>query len=317
MLSLSACTELITPPHTSPVSPDFDLSAPMMVAENSKDMSFKADEALGDEVIADSSPEEKRQLAYEYSATVRLPVGAVADMVRHHEKACSEVGPNICQLVLSSMVEHDLNEIGATLNIRAQKEWMTEFREKLVEDVRGAQGRVHAFTAQVEDISRAITDTNARLLAQQALRDRLVEVLDSDTHQIGDLLKVEQELSRVQGEVESIESYLRVLSGRVAMDHITLYYETLPQVVSTRATQPLYDAVNKLVSIFSQSVALLILFVAGALPWVVVGLPSLWGLLSVLRWITRGRGRSSPKSTEDNKNTPRTYEELGSEPSVE
>ncbi|MBX2812025.1 MAG: DUF4349 domain-containing protein [Myxococcales bacterium] len=270
-----------------------------------------SDEYLGTET-ATTSP---RQLAYEYSAHLSLPNSAVAKLAQQHENRCQEAGIKVCQVISSSVRERGPDFTHAELELRAARPWMTSFREGLVKEANAVAGQLRAMTAHAEELTRVMTDTTARLQAQQTLRERLMTLLALETDDIGNLLQIERELARVQSEIESAKSQLRQLRDRVAMDRITLRYDAMPKAVSSSATEPVIEALTTFFSTLSHSVALLILFVAGALPWVVVGLPCLWIFVRLLQSMLKSR---QPNSAPPNKvQNPQSYEDLTPEPSLD
>ena len=255
------------------------------------------------------SIENARQLAYTYTAGLALPPKNVTQVARSHEDRCRTAGPSVCQVVSSSVREQNEDYVYAELEIRAQRGWMTAFRQGLSQEATSAAGRLQSTTTRAEDLTRVITDTSARLQAQRTLRERLLKLLDRETDKVGELLQIERELARVQGEIESTDSYLKVLRGRVAMDRMSLRYEALRSAVSESAIQPVLDACTDFLATLSQSFAVLVLFVAGTLPWLLLGLPSLWISVRILRWITKRRPakkllsippNEAPQSKEEN-----------------
>ena len=226
-----------------------------------------------------------RQLAYEYNASLRLPAEKVGAVMKAHGARCAEAGPKVCQVISSSVSKNGPDRVYANLEIRAAKGWMDPFREGLADEADAADGNLSSMSARAEDLTRAITDTAARLEAQRTLRTRLLRLLERDTDKVGDLLQIERELARVQSEIESADSYLKILRARVAMDRMTLNYEAIPKVITPETASPLVEAFRNFFSVLSESLAMVIIFIAGAVPWIVVGIPVLWGLFRlVTRW---------------------------------
>lgn len=148
-----------------------------------------------------------------------------------------------------------------------------------------AGGRLKSEQQRVEDLTRQVLDLRARLDAQRTLRDRLKALLERQDGAVADLLKVEQELARVQGTIESQTSQLRYLEGRVSMNLMTVDYQSVPRAFTPAKRQPLLDAARDFFGILATSVADVIRFIAAALPWVVIGLPVLW--FAARRWRAR------------------------------
>ena len=128
-----------------------------------------------------------------------------------------------------------------------------------------------------EDLTRQILDTGARLKAHKTLRDRLLSHLATRDAKLHDLLALERELARVQGQIESATSTLNVLQKRVSMSMVTISYQSETLAVSQRSVSPVVRAIKNFVNIFSQSLAAVISIMAGILPWLIfVILPGLW-----------------------------------------
>ncbi|WOI53196.1 DUF4349 domain-containing protein [Parvularcula sp. LCG005] len=235
------------------------------------------------------APSDDRQLAYEYNAELRLPAGNVGAVAAAHEAKCKAAGPAICQVMSSSLNEQGEDYVYARLQFRAAKSYMDPFRSGLSAEAEKAQGQLTSLSSTAEDLTRSITDTSARLEAQRDLRERLLVLLEKDTDQIGDLLQIERELARVQGEIESAESYLNFLKGRVSMDMMSVNYSAIPKAVTPQTLDPLKRAVTGFVGTVARSLAAVISFIAAALPWILIGVPVLWVAISFVRRMFRRR----------------------------
>ncbi|MBB4636156.1 DUF4349 domain-containing protein [Longimicrobium terrae] len=92
-----------------------------------------------------------------------------------------------------------------------------------------SMGRVRQRSIRRQDVTAQATDLDARLTNLRTLRDRLRAHL-SQSSAVGDLIQVERELARVQGEIDALEAAQRGLQGRVALSGIQLDAER-PQVL--------------------------------------------------------------------------------------
>ena len=75
-------------------------------------------------------------------------------------------------------------------------------------------GRVESRRVESEDVTEQYVDVEARLKNKIVLRDRLRKLLDQAT-EVKDVLAIETELNRVQGDVDSMEARIKALKGRV------------------------------------------------------------------------------------------------------
>jgi hypothetical protein len=76
-------------------------------------------------------------------------------------------------------------------------------------------GRVEQESQAGEEVTKEYTDLAARLKNSRATEQRLLDVLRKNTGKVTDILKVEQEIARVRGEIEQMEADQRALKTRV------------------------------------------------------------------------------------------------------
>jgi hypothetical protein len=234
-------------------------------------------------------------LAYSYSVGFELPARNVAALKDSHEAECRAAGPQLC-LVLGGSVSGDGQDyMYGNLNIRAEPQWLAQFRAGLGEDAEAANGRVASESTSTEDLTRSIVDTEARLAAQETLRERLLVLLERPTDEVDDLLAAERELARVQGDIDSARSQLAVMRARVNMSRLDLNYSSVTNPVSTGAFNPVVDALRNFLTVLAGSLATVITIIAGAIPFVLILIPLIivtWRLFR--RWRTR---RGMPRTT--------------------
>ena len=229
-------------------------------------------------------------LAYAYTATLETPPERVAPLMRAHERACSSAGPSVCQVLQADLAARPADEaVRATLRLQAQPAWLASFRAGLERDARTAGGRLVASGTATEDLTRAIVDSEATLRAQVALRDRLQQMLSTRSGTLAEVLEIERELARVQGEIDALQSNLAVMRARVSTSALTLTYQSEGVAVSEGAFAPLAEAGDDFLRNFVQALAVLITLVSVLLPFALVGLLVLWLVLFARRrgWLKR------------------------------
>jgi predicted nuclease with TOPRIM domain len=85
----------------------------------------------------------------------------------------------------------------------------------------GTYGKVLDERTTSEDVTERYIDLKARLNNLQMEEQSLVELL-AKTKTVDEILRVEQELARVRGEVESLQGQINYLDRNVAMSLITV-----------------------------------------------------------------------------------------------
>lgn len=82
-------------------------------------------------------------------------------------------------------------------------------------------GRARNRTVSRTDVTEQVVDVEARLANLRAVRDRL-RVYLQQAGQMSDVVALERELTRVQGEIDALEARQRHLSSRVALAEVSL-----------------------------------------------------------------------------------------------
>lgn len=225
-------------------------------------------------------------IAYVYRYGLELPADRAPELMSRHEQACVAAGPAVCQVIGSQSSRYGRDELTARLEIRATPTFLTAFRAGLAGDAEAAGGRVAMAATDSEDLTRALVDTEARMRALSTLRDRLQQLLATRSAPLEQLLATERELARVQGELDAARSTLEVMRTRVATSRLIIDYSAEGRLAPDSAFRPVTEALDSALAVFMTVVGALILFLAGALPFLLLGAPLVWLLL---RWRTRRR----------------------------
>jgi DNA-binding FrmR family transcriptional regulator len=88
-------------------------------------------------------------------------------------------------------------------------------------DAMAALGSEESRSIASQDVTEQYIDTEARLKNAIALRDRLKALL-GQAKGVKDILEIEKELTRVQGDIDSMEGRLKKLKGQVDLAQIDL-----------------------------------------------------------------------------------------------
>ena len=83
-------------------------------------------------------------------------------------------------------------------------------------------GKVKDRSVSSEDVTERAVDLEARLNNLILARDRLKKHFQ-ETKDLKEVLEIERELARLQGEIDSLEGQLKHLRSRVALATVTLY----------------------------------------------------------------------------------------------
>ncbi|MDP3661130.1 DUF4349 domain-containing protein [Phenylobacterium sp.] len=228
-------------------------------------------------------------LAYRYRYAVFASADSVRALIARHESRCAAAGPTTCQVVLSSVTDQGPGDIVAKLLIRATPVWVEHFRSGVDGETKDVGGKLGQTLAESEDISRPIIDNDATLRAKTTLRDRLQRILDQRPAKISDMLEVERELARVQGELDVLQSELTMMRSRVATSEIEIHYRSAGMAPPAGVRTPLSLALRDMPGIVVETLATILRVIAAAVPWALIG-----GVLWLFRKrLPRWRGKKS------------------------
>lgn len=247
---------------------------------------------------SNAAPVVAPSIAYAYRFGLELPAEAAPKMMARHEQACVAAGSSACQVIGSNSSRVGRDSVEARLEMRATPAYVARFRAALDGEARGAGGRVAQQAVESEDLTRQLVDTEARMRAMETLRDRLQQLLATRSGPLEQLLQVERELARVQGELDATRSALAVMRTRVQTSRLDVTYSAAGQLAPDSAARPVVDALNSASYAFMSSLGVLILFIASVLPVLLVGAPLVWLLW---RWRRKVRTRKAAEAARTKK----------------
>lgn len=150
-------------------------------------------------------------------------------------------------------------------------------------------GRVESVNATAQDVGEEYVDLQARRTNAARLEQRLVDLLESRTGRLEDVLQVERELARVREEIERYDGRLRYLRTRAAVSTLTVHlHEPIPLLDDGPGANPIVRAVRQAWRNF-------VGFVAGFIALLGVLVP-LGVLLLGAAWVVRRFWPRRPKS---------------------
>lgn len=240
-------------------------------------------------------PAGQRLIAYTYNYGFKVPATAMQGLLDAHKKQCEDAGPAKCYVVNSSISGLGGEQSYGQMTVRGSADWVRTFRTGMAEGLKPFNATLDSNSDSAEDLTVNIVDSEARLRSLKTMRDRLEQLLRDRPGKLGDLLEIEREFARVQGEIDSSESILAQMKLRVAMSVVSLGYTASFPPGSESVWRPVGDAFGGFEGSFAGAFAGIVRFIAEILPVVIFGGLVIFAGVMVLRW--RGRGRKKPVAT--------------------
>jgi hypothetical protein len=95
-------------------------------------------------------------------------------------------------------------------------------------------GKVEQLDVSVEDVTEQYMDLEARLANARRLEERLLQLLETRTGTLEQVLAAERELARVRTEIELYDGRLRQLASRVSLSTLTIVVQEPRPILGTR-----------------------------------------------------------------------------------
>lgn len=229
-----------------------------------------------------AAPASGPQIAYSYTIGYAFDRPTVAAVQGQQLALCCRLGTGRCLIVSSTLNtpgpdDHIIND-EAVLLIDARQAEATTRQFDAIAEAGGARRARREVTA--EDVTRQVVDAEAAVRAKQALSERLLTIIRSGKGNVGELVAAERAYAATNEELEAAKANRAALAQRVAMSRLTINYAF---DATPGGSSPVAASIATAGDTLSRSLAALVTFVVAALPWVVVGLPMLWGLRRVAR----------------------------------
>ena len=224
------------------------------------------------EPIAVSVP----KMVYVYRYAFVLPGTSIAKAQQAHVALCDKLGPARCQVLSLSSEAADESIAKATLKLRVASAIGRQFGTSLEQAVSGTGGRAVSRSITAEDVSKDMSDTEARLRQRALLVERLTEVLRTRKGSVAELVEAERSVAAAQEEIDQAKGWLTELRGRIAMSTIDVDY-----AAAVASTEPVRGSIGDTVAASASAFAIAMGGMARvlifAVPWLIfVGL-GFWG----------------------------------------
>lgn len=220
----------------------------------------------------DTLANKTKYLAYEHFITIDL---SEHDLELAYQKlltTCNHDQQHHCTVLESNINSGDYPS--ATIRLRVNPEGVQSLTELVTQS-----GRLTNQSTRVEDLASPIIDSEKRIAMLTAHRERLLALEEKAAKDIDALIKISQELSTTQANLEDITGQNQYLMQRVNMQvmNITL-------VVNNRLSfwKPIKQSLDNFSTQLAYGIASVIQTLAKILPWLLIALLCV-GIIKIIR----------------------------------
>jgi hypothetical protein len=213
----------------------------------------------------------RQALAYEHSLSVLTAEVDVVPASEAVQAACRNAAADLCVL-LDSHLDTERSP-SASLRLRARAAGIAKLEAAL-----SGHGRVLDRSTSAEDLAAPIQDADKKLALLTDYRTRLEDLRKTAGTNIDSLIRVNHELSEVQGQIEELAGNRARLVQRVDTQILRV---AIRSEGSASAWRPVVDAFASFGPNLAGGLGQAVTGVAYLLPWLLVLLPLIWAL----RWL--------------------------------
>jgi hypothetical protein len=177
-----------------------------------------------------------------------------------------------CELLSANYnKETPYNPPSASLSARVPPRNVEIFLSGLVKN-----GEVLQHGRDSEDKTSQVVDTDARIKNLTELRDRLRLMLMDKSAKFKDIIDVERELANTQSQLDALSSMRKVLSQETDLVAVNINFSAAQGITEQGFFAPVARAFKNAGSVMMESFGVVITFVMGAIPWLLIGIPIIW-----------------------------------------
>ncbi|WP_078554012.1 DUF4349 domain-containing protein [Bacillus alkalicellulosilyticus] len=196
-----------------------------------------------------------------YNAFLSLEVKSYQKMTEQIREKVSAVGGYVVE---SNVYNHGEGDIYGRMVVKVPQKSF----DPLLTEIETNSIKVEERTVSGQDVTEEYVDLESRLRSKEAVEKRLLSFME-EAEKTEDLLKISNDLGRVQEEIEQLKGRMKYLENNVSFSTISMdLHERQVNVASIQDTENLntwvkakslfMDSVNGIISLFSSLVILAI-----------------------------------------------------------
>ena len=260
VLTLGACKKASESSYTDGVAAEAPAAEGRQVAGDFYSVAATDTAGSGASSSATTAPDAPAMLIRTGTMRIRVP-----DLDDAH-RAATQAAERLGGYVGNESATNASYGSSATLTLRVPAARYTTLADTLAD-----LGTVEERTTEVDDVTRAYADLDARTKTRRATEERFRELL-ARANTVEEVMAVERQLGEIRADIESAEAQLRTMRDQAALSTLTVTFITENTTVGPTFASRFVDAIRD----------------GGAmLVGMVLGIVRLWGLwlLVALAWL--------------------------------
>ena len=221
--------------------------------------------------------ERRAMLATTRHVDMEVAQDSIAPLFNATQAACEADAASACVVLQSHLSSGP--HAHADLMLRAAPAGIARILGRL-----RVTGGLVSESAESEDLAAPIVDTDRQIAMAREYRDSLLALRAKGSNDIKTLMSVNEELARVQSQLESATGDRAHLQQRIDTETLTVSIAAAGEN-ERQAWQPLSRSLHDFGANLGEAAGGAISFVAYAIPWACVLLPLAW----FVRWLWRRR----------------------------
>lgn len=207
--------------------------------------------------------EARRYIAYKHSIMLQTPAASLQQQFRAIQAECLKLG---CEIVSASHVAQRPNQMPrASLIARVPpKDFDSFFSTTLT------HGDLLQHTSESDDKTAEVIDVEARIKNLEALRKRVLDLLEKRAGNLKEMLEAEKQLAETQSQLDSINGQRRALARQTDMVRVEIELQSESFRVEGSWIAPVADAAKESGHTLMLSIGALMMFVVTVAPWALV-----------------------------------------------
>ena len=239
----------------------------------------------------------EQEFSYTHSWTVPMARGAITPRFTRTRDLCLRDKTLNCRLVSANLNSADDDGTSnASLQVLLPHGKLDGFEHALLAPVTGERGAIaiQSRSTQAQSVETEAGDTARKVSQLTAYRDRLADIAKRPNLSVDDIIKIEAERSRVQGDLDEATNHQRDLTDGIARESVTIQLEE--RVEPAEVQGPIALAVASAGATLAENTASVLLFLVGSIPWLPVVAGGLFVIARLWRRFRGWRVKAAPSS---------------------